>query len=124
MSGLAIFRPSPQYDDLSQLAQEHFNHDLGEDDRAVLRSAGGRVSTHALLGSALGLGLGIFAAARLRRVRASAFAAFRAAEKPRQVVFADGRTGEFRRSPWPPIYIFYLTTFSRCSCLISCFLPR
>jgi len=95
MSGLAIFRPSPQYDDLSKLAQEHFNADLSPDDRSALRAASSKASRHALIGSVLGLGLGVYAAVRLRRVRADIFAAFRGAEKPTRVVFADGRSGEF-----------------------------
>lgn len=94
MSGLAVFRPAPQYDDLSKLAQEHFDHDLSADDKDTLRTASKKVSRHAMLGSFLGLGLGVYAAVRLRRVRADMFAAFRTAEKPTKVLFADGRTGE------------------------------
>lgn len=94
MSGLAIFRPSPQYDDLSRLAQEHFNNDLSPDDKNSLRAASRKLSRHTLLGSVVGLGLGLYAAVRLRRIRADMFAAFRGAEKPIKVVFADGRTGE------------------------------
>ena len=95
MSGLAIFRPSPQYDDLSKLAQEHFNADLSPEDRSALRAASRKASRHALLGSVVGLGLGVYAAVRLRRVRADVFAAFRGAEKPTRVVFADGSSGRF-----------------------------
>jgi hypothetical protein len=94
MSGLAIFRPSPQYEDLSKLAEEHFNKDLGPEDRQTLITASKRVSRHALIGSAVGMGLGLYAAVRLRRVRMEMFNALRGAERPVKVVFADGRTGE------------------------------
>ncbi|KAB5577994.1 hypothetical protein GE09DRAFT_1214207 [Coniochaeta sp. 2T2.1] len=90
MAGLAVFRPAPQYDDLSKLAQAHFNHDLSPDDKSTLRAASRKVSNHTVLGSLLGLGLGAYAAVRLRRVRADMFQAFRGAEKPTRVVFADG----------------------------------
>lgn len=101
MAGLAVFRPAPQYEELSKLAQEHFNHDLTDDDKACLRTASRKVSRHALLGSVLGLGLGIYGAVRLRRMRSSMFAAFKLAEKPARVVFTDGRSGEFFRAPLP-----------------------
>lgn len=94
MSGLALFRPTPQYEDLSRLAQEHFENDLSADDKNALRTASKKVSRHTMLGSVLGLGLGVYAAVKLRRLRADMFAAFRTAEKPIKVLFADGRAGE------------------------------
>lgn len=42
-----------------------------------------------------GLGLGVFAAVRLRRMRVAYFQAFRAMEKPVELRFADGRVGKF-----------------------------
>ncbi|RKU47665.1 hypothetical protein DL546_009008 [Coniochaeta pulveracea] len=92
MSGLALFRPAHQYDDLQKIANEHFKHDLGPEDRETLKSASKKIPTHTMIGSMLGLGLGVYAAVRLRRVRADMFASLRAAEKPVKVIFADGRT--------------------------------
>lgn len=50
------------------------------------------MSRHAGFASALGLGLGIYTAFRLRAMRLAYFKAFRAMEKPVEVRFADGRT--------------------------------
>ncbi|KAL1871573.1 hypothetical protein VTK73DRAFT_2037 [Phialemonium thermophilum] len=91
MSSLALFRPTPPYEDLRQLAEEHIRHDLPPEDRDTLRNASSRVSRHAAIGTLLGLGLGVYTAVRLRRVRAGVFNALRTAEKPSQVVFRDGR---------------------------------
>lgn len=79
--------------ELTQLAEHHMQHDLQPEDRDVLRSAASRVSRWMTLGSAVGIGLGLYVAFRLRSTRKAFFEAFRAAEKPTQVVFADGRTG-------------------------------
>lgn len=65
---------------------------LQDSDRATLYKAANKLQRHALIGSILGLGLGIFAAYRLRTARLAYFQAFRAAEKPKAVQFADGRT--------------------------------
>ncbi|XPS77120.1 hypothetical protein M3J09_009155 [Ascochyta lentis] len=43
---LAVFRSSPSKD-LKQLSEEHLQHDLNQEDRNLLKRAGGRVSTHA-----------------------------------------------------------------------------
>ncbi|CRK38953.1 hypothetical protein BN1708_007923 [Verticillium longisporum] len=75
-----------------QLAEKHLEHDLKPQDRDALKSAAAKVSFHATVGSLVGLGLGVFMAYRLRRARADMFTAFRAAEKPTHVQFADGRT--------------------------------
>ncbi|EWG51746.1 hypothetical protein FVEG_10636 [Fusarium verticillioides 7600] len=91
MSGLAAFR-SGSSDELRDLAEQHFQHDLNDDDREILRRAGSKVSTHAKIGSLLGIGLGVLAAFRLRKMRLTYFNAFRAMEKPVEVRFADGRT--------------------------------
>ena len=68
------------------------SHSLNQDERNILRSAGSKVSTHAKVGSLLGLGFGIYCAYRLRSMRMAYFNAFRAMEKPVEVKFADGRT--------------------------------
>ena len=89
---LAAFRKSGR-DELAKLAEEHMQHDLQESDRSALRNAAAKLSTHATIGSLLGLGLGVFMAYRLRTARNTMFNAFRAREKPTRVQFADGRTG-------------------------------
>lgn len=66
---------------------------LNQSDRDIIKSAGSKVSTHAKVGSLLGIGFGIYCAFRLRSMRLSYFNAFRAMEKPVEVRFADGRTG-------------------------------
>lgn len=95
MSPFAAFRRDEQKDDFVKLADEHMQHDLTETDRNCLRQAAGRISTPATVGTLVGLGLGIYTALRLRRVRGDVFRAFRAAEKPTHIVFAGGRTGAF-----------------------------
>lgn len=99
---LAVFRRSPQHDDLARLAGTHLREDLDAGDRDVLRQASGRVSRDAAIGSLLGIGLGVWAAVKLRRVRADVLSALRATERPVKVVFADGRAGELARSFPPP----------------------
>jgi hypothetical protein len=91
---LAAFRKSPQHDDLAKLAEEHLKHDLQPSDREVLQNAAGTVSIRATVGTIVGLGLGIYAAFRLRKVRMDVFQAFRTSEKPTHVMFAGGRTGK------------------------------
>lgn len=87
----AAFR-RPRDNDLTGLAEKHFEHDLRDSDRDVLRRAAKKVGTHATLGSIVGLGVGLFLAYRLRTTRAQMFQAFRTAEKPTHVQFADGRS--------------------------------
>ena len=89
----AVFRKNAG-EDISKLAEEHFKHDLQESDRDTLVNAAGKVGTHATVGSLLGLGLGLFLAFRVRSRRVQMFNAFRTAEKPTHVKFADGREGE------------------------------
>lgn len=89
---LAAFRKSQQHEDLAKLAEEHFQHDLDESDRDVLKKSARTVSVHAAVGSLVGLGLGVYIAYRLRKARLDVFNAFRAVEKPTHVVFAGGRT--------------------------------
>lgn len=78
-------------EDISKLAEEHFKHDLQDSDRDNLKTAASKMGTHATVGSLLGLGLGLFLAFRIRRSRTQMFSAFRTAEKPTHVKFADGR---------------------------------
>jgi len=87
---LAAFRKSAG-DDLANLAEEHLKHDLHPSDRDQLKSAASKVSTHATIGSIIGLGLGIALAFRVRGNRTAMFNAFKAAEKPTHVKFANGR---------------------------------
>lgn len=106
---LAAFRDQRSRE-LRKLAEEHLQHEyvwpgwvvtedlltahsLTQSDRDVLRSAGSKVSTHAKIGSLLGLGFGVYCAFRLRTMRLAYFKAFRTLEKPVEVRFADGRTG-------------------------------
>ena len=78
-------------DDLGRLAEEHFKHDLEDSDKEALKSAAGKFSTHALVGSVVGIGLGAFLALRLRQNRMAMFKAFKTAEKPTSIKFANGR---------------------------------
>lgn len=80
---------------MSQLAEEHIKHDLNEEDRQTLMKAAKSFSTHAMVGSAVGLGLGLFLAFRVRSARRKVFNAVRVQEKPTALVFEGGRTGEF-----------------------------
>ena len=89
---LAVLRRR-RSDELARLADEHMQHDLQATDRDKLKSAASRISLWTTVGSAVGLGLGLFAAIRLRSTRKAFFATMRAQEKPTKVVFADGRTG-------------------------------
>lgn len=82
-------------EDIGKLAEEHFKHDLQDSDRDTLKNAAGKMGTHATVGSLLGLGLGLFLAFRIRRSRTQMFNAFRTAEKPTHVKFADGREGTY-----------------------------
>ncbi|KAL3462112.1 hypothetical protein BJX64DRAFT_259633 [Aspergillus heterothallicus] len=79
-------------DELAQLADQHIHQDLQPDDREALKSAAKKVSLWTTVGSAVGIGLGLYAAFRLRSSRKTFFEIFRAQEKPTRVVFADGRT--------------------------------
>ncbi|KAI1196556.1 hypothetical protein F5X97DRAFT_206955 [Nemania serpens] len=88
---LAIFRRSEQHEDFTKLANKHIQSDLEPSDRELLRKAVKRVATSTTVGSLIGIGLGIYASVRLRKVRTDVFAAFRAAEKPSFVVFSNGR---------------------------------
>ncbi|KUJ21477.1 uncharacterized protein LY89DRAFT_705192 [Mollisia scopiformis] len=78
--------------EISDLAEQHIQHDLTQSDRDALKSASGTFSTYTTIGSLLGLGLGAAMAFRVRKVRTDYFKAFRAIEKPTHVQFANGRT--------------------------------
>jgi len=78
--------------DIGALAEEHYRHDLKDDDRTALQTAASRLSTHATIGSVVGLGLGVFLAYKLRTNRAQMFAAFKTSEKPTHIQFAGGRS--------------------------------
>ncbi|KAJ5633126.1 hypothetical protein N7490_009465 [Penicillium lividum] len=79
-------------DELTRLADEHLQHELYAEDRDKLKSAASTVSMWTTVGSAVGIGLGLFAAIRLRRNRKAFFEALQAQEKPTSVVYANGRT--------------------------------
>lgn len=66
---------------------------LEQSDREVLEKAATTLGTYALAGSAIGLGLSVLLAFRVRSARTKTFQAFKATEKPTRVQFADGRTG-------------------------------
>jgi hypothetical protein len=91
---LAVFRRS-HGQELGKLAEEHLKHDLQESDREILQKAASTFSTHAAIGSLIGLGLGALLAFRVRSARVRMFNAFKTKEKPTHVQFADGRTGAF-----------------------------
>ncbi len=89
----AAFRSSPN-EKLARIANEHLQNDLQPEDRQKLKSAAAKVSTGATIGSLVGLSIGIALAWKIRANRVALFQAFRTAEKPTQIVFASGRTGE------------------------------
>lgn len=89
---LAAFRRHHQHDELAQLAESHFEHDLTTDDREVLKGAAKTISWHASFGSIVGLGLGCFLAYRVRGLRRNWFNEFRTSDQPKQVIFHSGKT--------------------------------
>ncbi|KAI1330746.1 hypothetical protein F5Y16DRAFT_362557 [Xylariaceae sp. FL0255] len=88
---LAAFRRSEQHDELGRLAKEHMQNDLEPSDRDVLSKAASRIATPTTIGTLVGLGLGVYAAFRLRKLRGDVFTSFRASERPSHVVFSNGR---------------------------------
>lgn len=89
---LAAFRRHHQHDELAQLAESHFEHDLTADDREVLKGAAKTISWHASFGTIVGLGLGCFLAYRVRGLRRNWFNEFRTSDQPKQVIFHSGKT--------------------------------
>ena len=67
------------------------DYSLQDSDKEAVQSAASKFSTHALIGSLAGLGLGAFSAFRLRANRTAMYQAFKATERPTYVKFADGR---------------------------------
>ncbi|KAF1815789.1 hypothetical protein P152DRAFT_430082 [Eremomyces bilateralis CBS 781.70] len=88
---LAALRKSAG-DEFANLADHHFHSDLRAEDRDRLRTAAQRLSTHAMIGSIAGVGLGLLLASRARGARRRMFTAFRTAEKPTHVTYEGGRT--------------------------------
>ena len=80
-----------QGDEFARLAEEHFKHDLQDQDKEALKKAASKFSTNALVGSMLGIGLGAFLAFRVRAGRQAMYRAFKATERPTHVKFANGK---------------------------------
>lgn len=113
---LAVLRRR-RTDELARLADEHEKHDLLPEDREILKKAASRTQLWTAIGSGIGMGIGLSMAFRLRTARRAFFQAFRAAEKPTRVVFADGRTGM-------PCYLRNSMGFhyvANCDCIQSLF---
>nr|OQO20114.1 hypothetical protein B0A51_10015 [Rachicladosporium sp. CCFEE 5018] len=87
---LAMFRKN-MGPELGKLAEEHLKHDLQQSDRDALQSAAKTVTTHASVGSLIGLGLGVYLAFRLRTARKAVFNTFKTSEQPTALRFASGR---------------------------------
>lgn len=77
--------------DLAALADKHLQHDLKQSDRDALQKAASTVTMHTSVGSAIGLALGALSAFRIRSGRQAMFRAFKTAERPQWIRFADGR---------------------------------
>ncbi|KAH8880609.1 hypothetical protein GQ53DRAFT_774062 [Thozetella sp. PMI_491] len=89
-SPFAAFRGHPN-EKLARIAEEHLQQDLEAGDREKLKQAARTVSTGATVGSLIGMGIGLALAWRVRANRLALFNAFKATEKPVEVVFAGGR---------------------------------
>ncbi len=76
---------------LHQFAVLTLVYSLQDSDKEAVKKAASKFSTHALIGSLAGLGLGAFLAFRLRANRNAMYQAFKAAERPTHVRFANGR---------------------------------
>lgn len=98
MSIFAAFRTSPN-EDLAKIGEEHMQKDLKPEDRALLRNAANKVTTHATVGSLLGLGLGIALAYRIRSNQVALYNAMKVVSRPTEVIFANGARGMFAFCP-------------------------
>ncbi|KAK3377485.1 hypothetical protein B0H63DRAFT_219651 [Podospora didyma] len=86
----AVFRAHPT-GDLAKIGEAHLKQDLESKDRDLLKSAARKVSTHATVGSLIGMGLGLAMAWRIRANRIALYNAFQTALRPTEVIFANGR---------------------------------
>lgn len=84
-----------QLAELAEIAEKHFQQDMSPEDRQVLKKATNKVSIYTSVGTALGIGAGLFLAFRFRQARIRTWESFKAREKPVAVRFADGREGQF-----------------------------
>ena len=91
---IAAFRRGRSHE-LAALAEKHLQQDLTSDDRQLLRTAANKVPIYTSIGTALGVGAGLFLAFRFRQARLRTWEAFKARDKPIAVRFADGREGLF-----------------------------
>lgn len=89
-----------QLQELHKISEDHMQHDLQESDRELLKQASKKVPFHYAIGTALGVGLGVLVAFRVRQARLRAFQAFVKHEKPVEVKFENGRTGECLLFVW------------------------
>lgn len=88
----AAFRSTPDTD-LAKISEQHLKEDLPPEDRSRLRRAASSVSTHASVGSLLGLGLGLALAYRIHNNRVGLYNTFKVMSKPTEVIYANGRRG-------------------------------
>eukprot|EP00026_Physarum_polycephalum_P018374 Phypoly_transcript_19935.p1 GENE.Phypoly_transcript_19935~~Phypoly_transcript_19935.p1 ORF type:complete len:184 (+),score=23.69 Phypoly_transcript_19935:91-642(+) len=88
---LALMRNGP-HKAYAQLAEDHLQHDLNADERAILEKAAGKVSMHVTVGSLVGIGLGLALAFRLRQSAVRIFQTVKRAEKPIAFQYKDGHT--------------------------------
>ena len=91
--------------DTKLLATDHFKHDLTDFDRDNLKSGAKKPRRYAIVGSMIGLGIGLLGAVRVRRARMNLFDAFKLHEKPTHIRFANGREGTLAPSLYVPLSI-------------------
>ena len=91
---IAAFRRGRSHE-LAELAEKHLQQDMRPEDRQLLKKATDNVSIYTSIGTALGVGAGLFLAFRFRQARIRTWEAFKTREKPVAVKFADGREGLF-----------------------------
>ncbi|KAK5655628.1 hypothetical protein OQA88_5559 [Cercophora sp. LCS_1] len=86
----APFRNTPDID-LAQISEQHLKADLPPEDRSRLRRAASSVSTHATIGSLLGMGLGLALAYKIHTNRIAFYNTFKVMSKPTEVIYSSGR---------------------------------